>query len=183
MSQNNSDFLPNNMAMRANLTQPFILPRSVESKPAEMARHEVWAIASIIEELGTRIFEELAVSHTGSYFSIHVTPKFDNLGSVARIYVTRKEKLEDASLHTENGGYQLALDPTIFKKEVLGPAVQRGRNGSAPQQIPLRVSFDDQLVCGVMTLYVGIRKKRSLDGSSASTNESANRRTATFNLP
>lgn len=159
--QNNPNPIPKRLSIQQQVTQPFMLPQLMDPRLHEMCSPEVRAIANLIDQLGARMFEELRQTRSGAFVSIHIAPVYDNLGALARIFVARKEILDEASLHTANGDYQLALNESIFRKEVLGPAVQRGREGSAPQQIPLRLTIDDQLLCGVMTLFIGIKKSPS----------------------
>lgn len=149
----------NSINLISNEFQSFDLPAAIGPGFRKADSTELRAITVLIEDLGTKIFDELKAAHSGAFISVHIPPSFDNLGAVARIFVTRKEKLKEASLQTANGGYQLALDENIFKRQILAPAVQRGRNGAAPQQIPLRLNLDDQLLCGIMTLYIGIKKE------------------------
>lgn len=132
------------------------------AKPAALALEELEdeskALESIVEELSQRIFEFADSAPGRQYLSVHISPRFQNFGSVAQITVIRKILLADLDPDLDKLG-KVGMDQCEFEKLLLRPSVLSARAGRSPQIFAFALDLGDHKVTGTITLYVGIKQQ------------------------
>lgn len=151
----------------AQLAQPVAFENAATKAPlltnsipvSSTDQEEANALENLTEELGLKLFERLRESYSGQFITIHIEPSFQNLGAVAQIRIMSIGAPKTVVLFSSRLDSLPLLDENAFKATVLGPAIKCGRAGSAPQTIPLRLMSGEEQITGVMTLFVGIRRR------------------------
>jgi len=112
-------------------------------------------LAKVTDALAEEIFEQAKNSNSGDLLCVHIKPSFDNLGSVAQLRVVKKGNSEQLGPKINGSN---AMDKETFKETLLAPAMTRGRAGHPLEPLTLKLNLGDELLSGIMALYVGIKR-------------------------
>lgn len=133
------------------------LPRLVpEEALYAWDQKEIAALEKIAKEIVEAICEKARASSdgppTGDIFCKRVRPVFENFGAFAQVRIMQRIRADRLSPDT-----RVTLLDEGEMRELLGAAIQKGRDGCRPQLIPFRLKLDKMQVRGELLLFVGIR--------------------------